>query len=57
MWSLNIVGSSDVELELDRKIEELAYGMAVIYGFGGWKARDQPFQADFNLYSKITFSL
>jgi hypothetical protein len=49
MWSLNIIGSSDVQHEVQRKIEELAWTCAVMYGLGGWSAADKPFRANFML--------
>lgn len=49
MWSLDVVGSSDPDQEITRKIEELAWVTAVIYGVSGWRD-GSPFRADFALY-------
>ena len=49
MWSLDVVGSSNPDEEVHRKIEELAWATAVIYGVSGWH-EDSPFKANFVLY-------
>lgn len=49
MWSLDVVGSSNTDQEVHRKIEELAWATVVIYGVSGWH-EDSPFKADFILY-------
>lgn len=49
MWSLDVVGSQDPNQEVYRKIEELAWAVAVIYGVSGW-CDGSPFRADFLLY-------
>ena len=49
MWSLDVVGSSNPDQEVERKIEELAWANAVIYGISGWN-EGPPFKDDFALY-------
>lgn len=49
MWSLDVVGSSNPDQEVQQKIEELAWATAVIYGVSGWH-EGSPFRADFALY-------
>jgi hypothetical protein len=49
MWSLDVVGSPNPEQEIHRKIEELAWATAVLYGVSGWQEYS-PFRADFVLY-------
>lgn len=49
MWSLNIAGNSNIEQELERKIEELALAATIMYGAAGWKGKNKHLQADFNL--------
>ena len=48
MWSLDVIGSSNPDQEVHRKIEELAWATAVIYGVSGWRD-GSPFRADFVL--------
>ena len=50
MWSLNVVGSPNPDQEIERKIEELAWGASVIYGVGCWN-RGRPFKGNFVLYA------
>jgi hypothetical protein len=50
MWTLNTPESPDASAYLERKIEELAFAVVLLYGVGGWKnGKTQPFQPDFNL--------
>lgn len=49
MWSLDVVGSSNPDQEVERKIEELAWANTVIYGISGWN-EGPPFKDDFALY-------
>jgi len=48
MWSLDVVGSPNPDQEVNRKIEELAWATALIYGVSGWHV-GPPFRADFGL--------
>ena len=48
MWSLDVVGSSNPDEEIHRKIEELAWAAAMIYGVSGWRDGSH-FRANFFL--------
>ena len=50
MWSLDVVGSPNPDLEVERKVEELAWAVSTIYGVSGWH-EGPPFTADFQLYA------
>lgn len=50
MWTSNMVRNSNVEREVERKLEEFAFAGALMYGVGGWRTNErQPFRADFAL--------
>jgi len=53
---LDVVGSPNPEQEVHRKIEELAWATAVLYGVSGWH-EGSPFRADFVLMHLVTSSL
>jgi hypothetical protein len=51
MWTLNFTRGTDVDREVERKIEEFAFAVTLMYGVGGWGTNEErPFRADFALY-------
>ena len=56
MWSLDVVGSSNPDQEVERKVEELAWAVSTIYGVSGWH-EGPPFKADFALYASTAHEL
>ncbi|KAF9509405.1 hypothetical protein BS47DRAFT_1373523 [Hydnum rufescens UP504] len=58
MWTLNIGRGTAGDREVERKIEEFAFAVTLMYGVGRWSPNEErPFWADFFLMHLITSSL
>ncbi|KAF9512214.1 hypothetical protein BS47DRAFT_1345851 [Hydnum rufescens UP504] len=58
MWTLNIAQGTADDREVERKIEEFAFVVTLMYGVGGWRTNEErPFRADFALMHLVTSSL
>jgi hypothetical protein len=60
-WTINVAKLGEGDQELNRKIEEVAWVICVLYGIGGWTCRaggsGGQFNADFFLMHLVTSSI